>query len=126
MSALYKYISADCVMHVPTRRALYLNKAPTIHTEAYLAWAQNNTADPADPPIPEPVKTAEQIAAVAAQEALAAAKAEAKADAIVQYLRDHTPAECAQYVQDKVTDLASAKAFLKKVAAVLSVLSKEM
>ena len=34
--------------------------------------------------------------------------------------------ECAQYVQDNVTDLASAKEFLKKVAAVLSVLSKEM
>lgn len=55
----------------------------------------------------------------------AAAKAEAKADNIVQYLRDHTPAECAQYVQGNVTDLASAKAFLKKVAIVLCVLSKE-
>lgn len=55
----------------------------------------------------------------------AAAKAEAKADNIVQYLRDHTPAECAQYVQNNVTDLASAKAFLKKVAIVLCVLSKE-
>lgn len=59
------------------------------------------------------------------REAYEAAKAEAKADAIVQYLRDHTPAECEQYVQNNVTDLASAKAFLKKVAAILSVLSKE-
>lgn len=55
----------------------------------------------------------------------AAAKAEAKADNIVQYLRDHTPDECAQYVQNNVTDLASAKAFLKKVAIVLCALSKE-
>lgn len=55
----------------------------------------------------------------------AQSKAEAKADAIVQYLRDHTPAECANYVQDNVTDLASAKAFLKKVAIVLCALSKE-
>lgn len=55
MSALYKILSADCVMHVPTRRAIYLNQAPTIHTEAYLAWvAAGNTADSADPPIPEP------------------------------------------------------------------------
>lgn len=57
--------------------------------------------------------------------AVAQAKSEAQADNIVQYLRDHTPAECAQYVQDNVTDLASAKAFLKKVAIVLCVLSKE-
>lgn len=57
--------------------------------------------------------------------AVAQAKAEAQADNIVQYLRDHTPAECVQYVQDNVTDLASAKAFLKKVAIVLCVLSKE-
>lgn len=68
---------------------------------------------------------AENAPREAARQALVAAKAEAKADIIVQYLRDHTPAECAQYVQDNVTDLASAKAFLKKVAIVLSVLSKE-
>lgn len=68
---------------------------------------------------------AEQAPIIAARSALIAAKAEAQADNIVQYLRDHTPAECAQYVQDNVTDLASAKAFLKKVAIVLCVLSKE-
>lgn len=71
------------------------------------------------------VQTPEEIAAKAASEALIAAKAEAKADNIVQYLRDHTPAKCEQYVQNNVTDLASAKAFLKKVAMVLSVLAKE-
>ena len=56
----------------------------------YLAWlSESNTPLPIDPPTPE------ELAAVAAQEALIAAKAETKADAIVQYLRDHTPAECA-------------------------------
>lgn len=55
----------------------------------------------------------------------AAAHAEAKADAVVQYLRDHTPAECEQYVQDNVTDLASARAVMKKFAVVLSVLAKQ-
>lgn len=71
------------------------------------------------------VPTTEELTAIAAQEALIAAKAEAQADNIVQYLRDHTPAECAQYVENNVTNLASAKAFLKKVAVVLSVLAKE-
>jgi len=69
--------------------------------------------------------TPEEIAFDAYNAALIVAKAEAKADNIVQYLRDHTLAECAQYVQDNVTDLASAKAFLKKVAIVLCALSKE-
>lgn len=68
---------------------------------------------------------AEQAPIIASRAALIAAKSEAQADNIVQYLRDHTPAECAQYVQGNVTDLASAKAFLKKVAIVLCVLSKE-
>lgn len=67
----------------------------------------------------------EEFVAQATQEVLIAAKAEAKADAIIQYLRDHTPAECEQYVQANVTDLTSAKAFLKKVAIVLCALSKE-
>jgi hypothetical protein len=57
-------------------------------------------------------------------EAHTAAKDAAKLDAVIQYLVTHTPDECAQYVQDNVTDLASAKAFLKKVAKALSVLAR--
>lgn len=68
---------------------------------------------------------AEQAPIIAARSVLIAAKTEAQADNIVQYLRDHTPTECEQYVQNSVTDLASAKAFLKKVAIVLCALSKE-
>lgn len=81
-------------------------------------------ADAEDAPPPPP--TTEQLAAEAALQALIASKAEAKADTVVQYLRDHTVAECVQYVDTNVTDLASAKAFLKKVAAMMCVLSKEM
>ena len=77
-------------------------------------------------PYVAPPPTPEELAAVAAQEALIAAKAKAKADTVVQYLRERTVAECMQYVEDNVTDLASAKAFLKKVAAVMSVLCKEL
>jgi hypothetical protein len=55
----------------------------------------------------------------------AQAKEEAKADNVVQFLREHTPAECVDYVQTNVTDLASAKALMKKFAIVLCVLSKQ-
>jgi hypothetical protein len=54
----------------------------------------------------------------------AAARDAAKADAVIQYLVNHTPAECADYVQSNVTDLASAKQFLKKVAMALSMLAR--
>lgn len=73
--------------------------------------------------------TAEDVVAFlapSAQEAAEAeAHAEAKADAVVQYLRDHTPAECEDYVQANVTDLASARALMKKFAVVLCVLAKQ-
>ena len=47
---LYKFLSDDCVMHTESRRAIYLNQSPTIHTEAYFKWvADGNVADPADP-----------------------------------------------------------------------------
>lgn len=55
----------------------------------------------------------------------AAAKTSAKADNVVQYLRDHTPAEVEAYVQANVTDLASAKQLMKKFAVVLCVLTKD-
>lgn len=80
---------------------------------------------------PEP--TAEEIAAAAAaaaalkaeQEADRIARNEAREDAVIQYLRDHTPAECVSYVNTNVTDLASAKDLLKKYAVILCVLAKQ-
>lgn len=82
-----------------------------------------------------PEEEADAVARTAAEEAVAApireqaaadviAANSAKSDNVIQYLVTHTPAECAQYVQDNVTDLASAKAFLKKVAMALSVLGR--
>ena len=64
--------------------------------------------------------------AKAAQDAAdATAQEEARADAVVQYLRDHTPAECEAYVQANVTDISSARALMKKFAVVLCVLAKQ-
>ena len=71
------------------------------------------------------VESPEELAQKAAHEALEQARTEAKADTVVQYLATHTPAECGRYVQDNVVDLPSAKAFLKSVAMVLSVLARK-
>lgn len=76
-----------------------------------------------------PPPTAEALAAIAAREARqaadSAAREAAKADTVIQYLRDHTPAECEAYVQANVTDLASARALMKKFAVALCVLAKQ-
>lgn len=73
--------------------------------------------------------TAGQAAAIAAAEARASAIANARAaarlDPIVQFLRDSTLAECDQYVVANVTDLASAKAYLRKLTLVVATLAKQ-
>jgi len=91
---------------------------PLTEYEALIALVESNIQ-----PIPPP--TPEQVAAAAQAAADEEAKAEAKADNVVQYLRDHTPAECVDYVNTNVTDLASAKQLMKKFAVVLCVLSKQ-
>lgn len=48
----------------------------------------------------------------------------AKADQTIQYLVTHTPQECFDWVQSNVTDLASAKVFLGRVAMALCVLAR--
>lgn len=82
---------------------------------AGIGWGYDGTNFIAPPPVPLSV---EQIATA---EALAAAKA----DAAIQYLVTHTPAECYAYVQNNVTNLATATAFLGKMAMVLSIIAKD-
>jgi len=80
-----------------------------------------------DPPPPPP--TPEEIAAAAAlaaqQLADAEALAAAKADATIQYMVTHTPLECYQKVQTDVTDLASAKVMLGRLAMAISVIARD-
>jgi hypothetical protein len=93
----------------------------TIEHPDYLAWlAEGNTPDPVDPP------TAEELAAIAQAQADAAAKDAAKADNVVQYLRDHTPAEVDAYILNAVADLPpSARQMFRKMGLMLCVLSKQ-
>ncbi len=68
---------------------------------------------------------ADKVAQSQTQQADVTARQAAKVEPVIQYLVTHTPEECAQYVQDNVVDLASARAFLKKVAMALSVLARK-
>jgi hypothetical protein len=63
-------------------------------------------------------------AKVAQQSADSEAKMEAKADAVINYLVTHTPAEINNYIQANVTDLASAKKVLAKLAVAVSVIAR--
>ena len=73
-------------------------------------------------------KSQEQIDAVLAERARVAADAEsldyAKAAPVIKYLATHTPAECEDYVQTNVTDLASAKTMMKHFAVALCVIAR--
>ena len=62
-----------------------------------------------------------QSVVVADQSAISSAKA----DAVIQYLVSHTPAECSAYVATNVTNLATAVSLLQKIAMALCVLSKD-
>jgi hypothetical protein len=74
------------------------------------------------------VVTAVETDALAAFNALQAsddaAKQASKAEAVIQYLVTHTPAECDAYVHANVTNLATAVNLLGKMAMALSVLAR--
>lgn len=116
----WKYTDATQLIVSRTSQDGRCESALVTSTEVQKWLSEGNTPLPADPP------TSEELAAEARRQAIATAKAEAKADTVVQYLREHTVAECVQYVEDNVTNLATAKAFLKKVAVVLCVLIKDL
>jgi hypothetical protein len=76
--------------------------------------------------VPEPrIIPQAEIDAAAEVTARAAMRTTLTADATITYLRTHTPAECAAYVNANVTDLASAKAVLSKIAMVVAYLARE-
>jgi len=58
------------------------------------------------------------------QAAYTTAQQQARADAVINYLVTHTPAEINNYIQANVTDLASAKKVLAKLAVAVSVIAR--
>lgn len=92
---------------------------------AYRDWIQaGNTPDPMPAPVVVP-PTQAVIDALAELEARETMRNALRADSVVQYLRTHTPAECATYVNSNVTDLASAKNVLSKLAMICAYLARE-
>lgn len=63
--------------------------------------------------------TVEQIAAIAKRQADGNARAENINNATIQYLTTHTPAEIATYINGNVTDLASAKVVITRLAVAI-------
>lgn len=97
-------------------------------------WADQNsnlyagdmkTGDRAATPAEETNWLAAINAQVALNQADLLAATNAKADSVIQYLVNHTPAECSAYVVTNVTNLATAVSLLQKMAMALCVLSKE-
>lgn len=74
--------------------------------------------------MPKPVvaRTPAQIAAQDAEDAKVLARADLEKDAVLQYLKAHSAAETYAYVQTHVTDLATAKDLVGKLAVVVGVL----
>jgi hypothetical protein len=70
------------------------------------------------------VPTPEEVAAAALAAADASAKQAAKADALITFLIEKTPAEVVARVNSDITDLASAKQVIAKLAVAVSVLAK--
>jgi hypothetical protein len=91
----------------------------------YLDWMRaGNTPDPMPtvilPPLPP-----EEVAARAELAARAVMRNDLRVDATIQFLRTHTPAEAEAWVQANVTDLATAKTVLSKLAMIVAYLARE-
>lgn len=92
---------------------------------AYMAWTNaGNSPDPYTPP-PPPAPTAAEIAADAERATRMSIRASIKGDNFIQQLRTMTPADVDAYIQNNVTDLASAKVVLRKLAYVIAILARE-
>lgn len=102
-----------------------ITRSDGVEWAAYRAWMlDGNFPDPqpAPPVIPPTQAELDAQADLAARETMRNAL---RADSVVQYLRTHTPAECAAYVNSNVTDLASAKNVLAKLAMICAYLARE-
>ena len=91
----------------------------------YDAWLRaGNTPDPYVPP-PPPAPTQAELDARAELAARDTMRTTLRNDATIAFLRTHTPAEVEAWVAANVTDLASARFVLSKIAMVVAYLARE-
>lgn len=96
----------------------------TLAWNAYLAWlAAGNVPDPM--PVTPHVPTQAELDAQAELAARETMRTALRADATIQFLRTHTPAEAATYASNAITDLASAKVVIGKLTMVVAYLARE-
>lgn len=88
------------------------------------AWMQTHTPDPMPPEV-APRLSAAELAARAELDDQRAMRATLRQDGTVAFLRTHTPAEIDAWVVANVTDLASAKTLLRKLAVVVAYMARE-
>ena len=90
----------------------------------YEAWLiAGNSPDPMFVVVVPPTQA--ELDAQAEQDAREAMRDVLRADTTLQYLRTHTPNEAAAWVMTNVTDLASAKNVLSKLAMICAYLARE-
>lgn len=89
----------------------------------YQAWISGGGVP--DPLPPEPALPPAEAAARAEIAARRTMRTDLKADNVIDYLRTHTPAEAAAWVQANVTDLATARNVLSKLAMIVAYLARE-
>jgi hypothetical protein len=81
----------------------------------YVAWLHaGNSPEPRDP-TPEEIEKAARAQMIT----------DLRAESTITHLRTHTPSEAAAYVNANVTDLASAKNVLAKLAMICAYLARE-
>jgi hypothetical protein len=105
--------------------ARHITRSDGMEWAAYRAWLlAGNEPDPMPAPVVVPPTQAE-IDALAEIEARTAMRTALRADATIQYLRTHTPAEAATYASNAITDLASAKVVIGKLTMLVAYLARE-
>lgn len=88
-----------------------------INAQGQLYQSDCLVGDRAATPQEESTYQAAKAVVDAVNAATAQAKSDVMADTTIQYLKSHTSAEIAAYVQANVTDLATAKTVLAKLGA---------
>ncbi len=102
-----------------------ITRSDGVEWAAYRAWMlDGNFPDPMPTPVVIPPTQAE-LNAQAELAARITMQSALSADPVVQYLRTHTPAEAAAYVTNNVSDLASARNVLSKLAMICAYLARE-